>query len=135
MRHLTAILCLTLAVLLGSAGVSESADLSEEQITNLLKGQIANKRGDFATALRIFKPLAEQGDADAQYHLGMMYALGKGVPLDNVYAYMWVNIAASSGDKDAAEVRDAVAKQMTPADISAAQKLTRECVRKNYKGC
>jgi hypothetical protein len=67
------------------------------------------------------------------------YYNGEGVPLDNVYAYMWYNIAASSGDKDvaklAAEGRDIVTKKMTPADISAAQRLARECVRKNYKGC
>ena len=31
--------------------------------------------------------------------------------------------------------RDMVAKEMTPADISAAQKLARECVKKNYKDC
>ena len=31
--------------------------------------------------------------------------------------------------------RDDVAKEMTPADISTAQKLARECVRKKYKGC
>jgi hypothetical protein len=83
----------------------------------------------------LFRPLAEQGYAPAQYNLGVMYDKGEGVPLDNVYAYMWFNIAVSSGDKDATENRNIVAKSMTPADISAAQNLTRECVRKKYKGC
>jgi hypothetical protein len=54
---------------------------------------------------------------------------------DNVYAHMWWNIAASSGNKIAVKNRDILAKQMTPADISTAQKLARECVRKKYKGC
>ena len=36
-------------------------------------GVDAYKRGDYATALREFQPLAEQGDADAQYYLGVMY--------------------------------------------------------------
>jgi hypothetical protein len=64
-----------------------------------------------------------------------MYGTGQGVIQDNVYAHMWWNIAASSGDKDAIGNRDIVAKGMTPADISTAQNLARECVRKNYKGC
>ena len=65
-----------------------------------------------------------------------MYAFGTGVLKDYVYAHMWWNIAASSGgSKSASKNRDIIAKQMTPADISAAQTLARECVAKNYKGC
>ena len=64
-----------------------------------------------------------------------MYYLGTGTPKDFVYAYMWATIAASLGSKDATIGRDIVAKKMTPADISTAQKLARECVRKKYKGC
>ena len=127
MRKLTAILCLTLAVLLGSPGVSESADFQ--------KGWTAYQSGDYATALREWKPLAEQGNALAQFALGWMYENGQGVPQDNVYAHMWWNIAASSGDKDAVKNRDIVAEKMTPSQIADAQKLARECVRKKYKGC
>ncbi len=72
MRNLTAILCLTLAVLLGSAGEGWSADFQ--------KGVAAAERGDFATALREWTPLAEQGDTIAQYNLGVIYEKGKGVP-------------------------------------------------------
>ena len=60
---------------------------------------------------------------------------GQGVIQDNVYAHMWGNIAASNGDENGGKLRDIVAKGMTPADISTAQNLARECVRKNYKGC
>jgi len=38
------------------------------------------KRGDYATALRLWRPLAEQGDASAQCALGIMYDRGLGVP-------------------------------------------------------
>ena len=38
------------------------------------------QRGDFATALREWTPLAEQGHATAQYNLGFMYDSGEGVP-------------------------------------------------------
>jgi TPR repeat protein len=82
-----------------------------------------------------YRLAAEQGFANAQSNLGLMYAYGQGVIQDNVYAHMWWNIAASSGHKSAVENRDIVAKQMTPARIEDAQKLPRECVRKKYKGC
>ena len=128
MKKLTAILCLTIAVLLGSLGVSWSADLQ--------KGLDAANRGDFATALREWRPLAEQGDASAQNNLGFMYVYGKGVLQDYVRAHMWFNIAASSGgSKNSSKSRDNVAKKMTPSQVEKAQKLARECVRKKYKGC
>ena len=44
------------------------------------KGLTAAQSGDFATALREWTPLAEQGNAVAQYNLGWMYEHGKGVP-------------------------------------------------------
>jgi TPR repeat protein len=78
---------------------------------------------------------AEQGNATAHLLLGYMYANGQGVIQDNVYAHMWWDIAASSGDKEASKNRDAMAEQMTPSQIEEAQKLARECVAKNYKGC
>ena len=46
------------------------------------KGLAAAQSGDFATALREWTPLAEQGDPDAQYNLGVMYRNGNGVPQD-----------------------------------------------------
>ncbi len=55
MRRLTATLCLTLTIILGSVGISASADYQ--------KGVTAFKSGDYATALREWKPLAERGDA------------------------------------------------------------------------
>ncbi len=42
----------------------------------------AYQRGDYATALREFRPLAEQGNAGAQHNLGVMYYNGHGVPQD-----------------------------------------------------
>jgi uncharacterized protein len=90
---------------------------------------------DYKTAVKWYRLAAEQGNAGAQSNLGFMYAVGEGVIQDNVYAHMWWNIAASSGKKDAVTNRDIVAGKMTPADISTAQKLARECVRKKYKGC
>jgi len=93
MRKLSATLCLTIVVLLGSAGVSWGADFQ--------KGLTAYERGDYATALREWTPLAEQGVADAQYNLGVMYGNGKGVPKDYETAVKWYRLAAKQGHASA----------------------------------
>jgi TPR repeat protein len=220
-KHLTAILCLTLAVLLGSAGVSWYKDTvtDRKMLTVLLgsakvswsadydMGLTAALRGDFVTALREWESLAEQGNSSAQYNLGQLYRNGQGVPQDNrtavkwfklaaaqgnadaqfnlgwmchkgqgilqddktavkwfklaaeqrnagaqknlsvmyafgkgvsqdyTYSHMWGNLAAANGNGLGGMLRDDWENKMTPADISVAQKLARECVRKKYKGC
>jgi TPR repeat protein len=50
-------------------------------------GVAAHERGDYATALRLWRPLAEQGKANAQYNLGVMYDKGQGVTQDYVQAH------------------------------------------------
>ena len=62
------------------------------------KGLAAVKRGDFATALREWTPLAEQGDAIAQTSLGVLYERGDGVPQDIKQAVRWYRLAAEQGD-------------------------------------
>ncbi|MDB9751773.1 SEL1-like repeat protein [Gammaproteobacteria bacterium] len=53
---------------------------------------------------------AEQGDADAQNNLGVMYLNGDGTPQDHVMAHMLWNIAAANGHENAKTNRDAVVK-------------------------
>ena len=93
MRNPLTTLCLTIAALLGSAGISWSADYQ--------KGLDAANSGDFATALREWRPLAEQGDAVARYHLGVLYRDGQGVPQDYKAAVKWTRLSAEQGDADA----------------------------------
>ncbi len=64
-------------------------------------GWAAFKRGDYATAMKLWRPLAEQGDANAQFYLGFMYAMGKGVPQDDAEAVKWSRLAAEQGVADA----------------------------------
>ena len=90
---------------------------------------------DYKEAVRLYSLAAAQGYATAQHNLGVKYYNGEGVIQDNVYAHMWWNIAASSGDASAVKNRDIVAGKMTASDISKAQELARECVKKEYKGC
>ncbi len=64
-------------------------------------GMTAHDREDYATALREWQPLAEQGDALAQYHVGMLYHKGRGVPQDDVQARRWYAKAATQGQAKA----------------------------------
>jgi len=81
---------------------------------------------DYPQALRWFRLAADQGEALAQTKIAIMYDEGQGVSQDIVQAYKWYSLAATNGDKPAAELRDALAKQMTPAQIAEAQKLAQE---------
>jgi hypothetical protein len=65
-------------------------------------GMDANNRGDYATALRKGRPLAERGMAAAQFKLGQLYANGQGVPQDYAQARQWWEKAAVRGDVEAA---------------------------------
>ena len=60
-------------------------------------GMDANNRGDYATALREWRPLAEQGDARAQFDLGLLYENGDGVPRDYAKAHEWYEKSAAQG--------------------------------------
>ena len=90
---------------------------------------------DYKEAVRWYRRAAEQGYARAQYNLANRYYYGEGVIKDIVYAHMWKNISASNGIDEAREELKTIEKEMTTSDISEAQRLARECVRKNYKGC
>ena len=57
----------------------------------------AYDRGDFATAVRLYRLLADQGDAGAQFILGAMYSLGRGVSRDDAQAVTWYLKAAGQG--------------------------------------
>jgi TPR repeat protein len=57
----------------------------------------ALKRGDFRVAAGLFYPLAQRGDARAQYNLGLLYASGLGVEQDYQAALKWHRMAAAQG--------------------------------------
>jgi len=67
-------------------------------------GVAAFRRGDYATSLRLWRTLAEQGNARAQANLGLMYATGRGVPQDYAEALKWYRKAAAQGNVNAQEV-------------------------------
>ena len=181
----------------------------DDVLDNFQAGFDAYKKGDYLTALKIYRAAAEQGDIMGQftlgtiyhtpgkfkkhgvkkdhkesakwYHLaaeqgdniaqftiGRMYKKGQGVTKNLVIAYMWLSTAEFSNknsvlafqkmgtvlnrknknisDKDLMdylklireqkkEIVGKLERKMTPEQIAKAQKLARDCIKKNYKDC
>src|SRR6266581_3926470 len=61
----------------------------------------ANARNDYATELKLLRPLADQGNAMAQALLGARYHQGRGVPQDDAEAVRWFRKAAEQGYAEA----------------------------------
>ncbi len=93
MKSLIHSLLLALALATG-AWVPVQAQTFEQSLA-------AFDRQDYRTAFAGFKKLAEQGDAGAQNNLGLMYALGRGVPKDDQQAVAWYRKAAEQGQASA----------------------------------
>lgn len=83
-----------LAFLTILAGISATAE-------PLSDATAAYGKQDYATALRLVRPLADNGNADAQFLLGMMYRDGEGVPPDEALGVGWMLRAAEQGHRRA----------------------------------
>jgi TPR repeat protein len=98
-------------------------------------GMAAYNRGDYVPAIRVFRALAEQGNAKAQNVLGVMSRNGEGVPKNPVRAHMWFSFAAKRGDAKAkAELRD-MSRTMTAQEISQAEAMAQACEASGYRQC
>jgi TPR repeat protein len=82
-------------------GLLLTTSLGKVSAGPLEDGIAAYQRGDFAAALRLFQPLAEQGDASAQSNLGVMYEQGRGVAQNYREAMRLFRLAAMQGDASA----------------------------------
>jgi TPR repeat protein len=67
------------------------------QIENADAAEAAYQKGNYDAALRLARPLAEQGDGAAEAVLGRLYARGRGVPLDEAQAVQWFRRGAEHG--------------------------------------
>lgn len=63
------------------------------------------------------------------FDLGMMYSVGRSVPIDYITAHKWFNLAAMQGNRDATRLRQEVAEQMSEAEIAAAQRAARSWLK------
>lgn len=74
---------------------------------------------------------AMQGKTEAQFNLGVLYQKGWGVSRDYVKAHMWFSIATTLGDERASTNRELITEHMTAAQISDAQRKTREWLQEH----
>jgi uncharacterized protein len=89
-----------------------------------------------------FRKSAEQGNRDAQNVLGVFYnqklvLLEKNIIQirDKTVALMWLIVASMDGGEEAVKEKSKLEQQMTSAQVTEAQRLARECVKNDYKGC
>lgn len=91
-----------LVFLLAVSFVFTGAACSKEKAPDKYSSyQEAIDKKDYEAAFRMARPLAEKGDAGAQYNLGLMYYTGEGVPQDYAEAVKWYTKAAEQGYADA----------------------------------
>ena len=64
-------------------------------VADLNEGLDALRKNDFATAVKELRPLAERGDAEAQYRIGLMYEFGRGYPQDKAQGIAWFKKSAA----------------------------------------
>ncbi len=81
---------------------------------------------DYGEAGRLHRLAANQGHAQAQVNLGIIYSQGQGVPKNSVQAYRWYTLAASQGDDLAEKCKNHLAKSMTLEQLAEAQRFVRE---------
>ena len=85
-----ALLVLALAALFSGSGIA-----------GLQEGLDALRKGDYAAAAKELRPLADRGDPEAQYRLGLMYEFGKGFAQDKAQALVWLGKSAANGSASA----------------------------------
>ncbi len=98
---------------------------------NFETGYQAYQRGDFALALEHWRPLADAGNAKAQFNLGVMYDEGRGLAPDRKKAVDWWHKAAAQGDVNA--MHNLAMSYLFSADSDANHALTIELIEQAAK--
>lgn len=86
----------------GTAAVVLVAVVAPAMAATVKDGVDAWQGGDYARAVSVWRPLADQGDADAAFNLAQAYKLGRGVTTDLAQAKLWYGKAARGGHRQAA---------------------------------
>jgi hypothetical protein len=98
-------------------------------------GMTAYNRGDYVPAMKLFRPLAREGNAKAQAAIGTMYRRGKGVAKSSAHAFMWLSIAAARGDGSARAEMAEMSRTMSAKELAQAREMMRSCEASNYRDC
>jgi TPR repeat protein len=98
-------------------------------------GMVAYNRGDYVPAVKLFRPLAQAGNARAQNLMGVMYRKGEGVARSSAKAFVWFSRAARRGDTQAKANLQEMAKEMTPVEMTHAREMMATCEASDYRNC
>ena len=98
------------------------------------QGRAAYDFGNYATALEIWRPLAERGNVEAQDALAFMYANGEGVAQNYLMAYVWFKIASENGSRTARSNLEIVKNKLSEFELKEAGAQAKGCL-KNIKRC
>ena len=98
-------------------------------------GMAAYNRGDYLPAMKLFRPLAREGNARAQATIGAMYRKGQGVAKSSAHAFMWLSIAAARGDAVARTEMTEMSRTMSAEELAQARELMRACEASDYRNC
>jgi TPR repeat protein len=115
------------AIMLGSGAAAVAGPWED--------GMVAYNRGDYLPAMKLFRPLAEAGNAKAQNVMGVMYRKGEGVARNSAKAFMWFSLAAKRGDGQAKASVQEMSKEMTPAEMAQAREMMVACEVSDYRNC
>jgi len=110
-------------------GAALTIGLVSPASADLEGGLAAYQAGDHVTALTLLEPEARLGNAQAQYLLGRMYALGEGDVLKNYsFAHTWLTLAANQGVVEALPVKMEISGKMSRRDIVSSMERQNDIV-------
>ena len=119
MRIVT-LLCSAIMVLAPAVGGAQTPP--PDSVSEVLRQKIRpGTVQDYEGARKWMQLASEAGNGQAQLALGLMYRTGLGIPVDNVKAYVWLNVAAAQGVPGATGARDVVLPRLSPAELQEAQ--------------
>lgn len=93
------------------------------------EARAALKAGKTGAAFRELKPMAEEGDKEAQYMIAYLLSTGNGVKQNNREAYMWYTIAVARGHTAANAARSYVRKKLNFAEAAEADREARQWLK------
>ncbi len=85
---------------------------------------------DKTAGLREIREAAQQGDAEAQLELGILYEFGYGMANNQIAALAWYRVAAKQGQQKAAARADLLKKRLPPADVDKADSMSAKLLGK-----
>lgn len=102
-------------------GAERGDPLAQFLLGWVLLKQDALSQADRAQVAELLQAAAQVGYPPAMANLGLMYVEGRALPQDYVLGYMWLVLAASAGQEEAAALTAELSRRMTQAQIAEAQ--------------